>query len=368
MKVTGHPISPNVFFSSFLMPMLSGVLLGLSFPTWPSVHLEPLAWVALVPLLLSLEREERFAPFFRQVWVTMFLFCLITLWWVGLATLSGGILTIFAQSLFSSIPLLAFYYVRRFVGFRFALLMLPFLWTGWEWAYMQQDLSLGWLTLGNSQANLLWMVQYADVTGVWGVSFWVLVFNVATVVLIRGHEPLPVRLGIVLILVFMVASPLFYARKVFVDQPSNPGFSTVRVAMVQPNIDPHEKWGGLGAEETMARLYRLTNQALQGDSRPDLLIWPETAIPFYIRDPLNKASMDSVRRMIESWNTPLLTGFPDEQPMVMPLAGEEGGVSGDDTLRNAPRIIYNASMLLMPGSSRVQVYRKMRLVPFGERV
>ena len=46
---------------------------------------------------------------------------------------------------------------------------------------MLQDLSFGWLTLGNSQANLNLMIQYADSTGVWGISFWIMWFNVLAV-------------------------------------------------------------------------------------------------------------------------------------------------------------------------------------------
>ncbi|NTW46864.1 MAG: apolipoprotein N-acyltransferase, partial [Chlorobaculum sp.] len=199
MNAVDRGDKPQWFSGTFFLPLLSGLLLGISFPTWPSIHLEPLAWIALVPLLISLEREERFGPFFRKSWMAMLLFCIITLWWVSLATLVGGILTVFVQSLFSTVPLLAFYFFRKKVGFRRALLALPFVWTGWEWAYMQQDFSLGWLTFGNSQANLLWMVQYADVTGVWGVSFWLVSFNVLALSLFRAKTPFVLRAGIVMV-------------------------------------------------------------------------------------------------------------------------------------------------------------------------
>ncbi|AAM72725.1 MAG TPA: apolipoprotein N-acyltransferase [Chlorobaculum sp.] len=346
----------------FFLPLLSGLLLGISFPTWPAVHLEPLAWIALVPLLLSLEHEERFGPFFRKSWMSMLLFCLIALWWVCLATFVGGILTVFVQSLFSVVPLVVFYYFKKRAGFRSALLALPFIWTGWEWAYMQQDFSLGWLTFGNSQANLLWMVQYADVTGVWGVSFWLLTFNVLVLLLFMEKESFQVKVGIVMVMLVMIATPLLYARQVFRNTALDNTSPKVRVALVQPDIDPHEKWDGLGPEETLSRLYSLTGQSVRGE-RLELIIWPETAIPFYIRLPENKPYMDSVRRMVMRWNTPLLTGFPDEVPVFPNSArGEAVAASG------AEYAAYNASMLLHPAGGPVQIYRKMRLVPFGERV
>jgi apolipoprotein N-acyltransferase len=368
MNTAPVPITSNAFFRTFFLPFLSGLLLGISFPTCPSLHLEPLAWIALVPLLLSLESEERFGTFFRKVWVTMFLFSLISLWWVCLATFVGGVLTVFVQSFFSTVPLVAFYHIRKRTGFRFALLALPFIWTGWEWAYMQQDFSLGWLTLGNSQSNFLWMVQYADIFGVWGISLWVMAFNVCVVLLVRGRESVPARAGIVTLMIVMVVSPLLYARQVFLGAGAESGSPSVRVTLVQPNIDPHEKWAGMSAEETIYRLYSLSRQAMDDKRRPELIIWPETAIPFYIRDPENRFYMNSVRHMVARWNAPLLTGFPDEEPVVAASAGGSVAAASVDASAPQARAAYNASMLLLPDSGREQIYRKMRLVPFGERV
>jgi apolipoprotein N-acyltransferase len=350
----------------FLMPALSGFLLGISFPTWPTLHLEPLAWVALVPLLLSLEGDTRFALFFRKTWVTMFIFSLMALWWVSLATFAGGVLTVFAQSLFSTVPLLLFFFFRQRAGYRFALLLLPFLWTAWEWIYMQQELSFGWLTLGNSQANLLWMVQYADHFGVWGISLWVLIFNVSVVLLVRGRESLTVRAGIVTLLMVMIIAPLLYARQVFLEESAEKSSLSVRIALIQPDIDPHRKWNGMSAEQTLSRLYTLTGQAMTDNRRPELVIWPETAIPFYIRDPEYRLYMDSVKRMVAHWNAPLLTGIPDEEPLIANAGGALA--AGAAVASDPPRAAYNASMLLLPGSDQVQIYRKMQLVPFGERV
>ena len=362
MNAVDRGDKPQWFSGTFFLPLLSGLLLGISFPTWPSIHLEPLAWIALVPLLISLEREERFGPFFRKSWMAMLLFCIITLWWVSLATLVGGILTVFVQSLFSTVPLLALYFFRKKVGFRRALLALPFVWTGWEWAYMQQDFSLGWLTFGNSQANLLWMVQYADVTGVWGVSFWLVSFNVLALSLFRAKTPFVLRAGIVMVITLMIALPLLYARQIFQNTSPKATSPEVRVALVQPNIDPHEKWAGLGPVQTLSRLYSLTGEAVS-EERPELIIWPETAIPFYIRLPENRPYMNSVRRMVERWSTPLLTGFPDEEPRYPNSRGNDAVAAS-----GVEYAAYNASMLLCPTGNPVQIYRKMRLVPFGERV
>ncbi|NTU67450.1 MAG: apolipoprotein N-acyltransferase [Chlorobiaceae bacterium] len=354
-------------FQSIFLPLLSGVLLGISFPTWPSVHLEPLAWVALLPLLLAVEHDECFGSFFRKTWVATLVYCVITLWWVCLATLAGGLLTIFAQSLFSTVPFILFYFFRRRAGEHLAMVSLPFLWTAWEWAYMQQDLSLGWLTLGNSQANLLWMVQYADIAGVWGVSFWVVSFNVLALMLVRERLRIGPAAAVVAAMVLMVSAPLGYAWSILGGASRHEASRSVRVAMVQPDIDPHEKWGGLGPDGTLDRLFRLTGRSLVAD-RADLVLWPETAIPFYIRDPENGIYMNAVRRAVEQWGVPLLTGFPDAGRRPGALASMSAAADGPAVSAGRPFAAYNASMLLHPGDGGMQVYRKMRLVPFGERV
>ncbi|NTV17326.1 MAG: apolipoprotein N-acyltransferase, partial [Chlorobiaceae bacterium] len=119
--------------SRYAAPLLSGALLGLSFPSYPFIRLEVLAWVSLVPLLISLRSVEKVGEMFRRVYLSMLLFCLITLWWVSLATLPGGMLTIFTQAFFLTIPFFVFYAVKKMSGYRFALFSLPFLWVAWEW-------------------------------------------------------------------------------------------------------------------------------------------------------------------------------------------------------------------------------------------
>ena len=348
MSSLSHTIS-KMTHARYAPSLLSGVLLGLSFPSYPFIRLELLAWVALVPLLISLRTVEKAGELFRRAYLAMLVFCLISLWWVTLATLPGGVLTIFAQAFFLTIPLLAFYIVKKMAGYRFALFSLPFFWVAWEWAYMQQDLSLGWLTFGNSQANLNLMIQYADFTGVWGISFWLVWFNVLAVFALIGSRQDTLRS--LSIMALMIVAPLLYASvRLYRDGMVSEKHSQLRVTLVQPNVNPHEKWVQYNSAEIMARYYRMTGRAVR-ENRPELVIWPETAIPFSILDTPYVSDLQLLRLALRQWNTALLTGFID-------IVYE----------RNQPFESYNASMLLVPGNGAPRIYRKMRLVPFAERV
>ncbi len=330
--------------------LFSGVLLGVSFPSYPYVCLELIAWVALVPLLISLRTVETAGELFRRAFITMLLFCLISLWWVSLATLPGGILTVLAQACFMTLPLFAFYLIKKKAGYLFALFSLPFIWVAWEWSYMQQELSLGWLTFGNSQANLNVMIQYADITGVWGISFWLLWFNVLAVLVLIGSRREALRS--LLIMVVMVFFPLLYSMLLFYsDGAVSKAEGQLRVTLVQPNIDPHGKWLHNKSVDIMERYYRMTERAVR-ENRPELLIWPETAIPFSIFDSDYFLDLQFLQRSLRQWQAPLLTGFVD-------VVYKGGGMPGE---------AYNASMLLEPGNSVPRIYHKMHLVPFAERV
>lgn len=353
------------FGASTTLPLLSGLLLGISFPTYPWIRLELLAWVALVPLLHSLSSLRRSREAFRQAWLAMALFSLISLWWVGLATPPGGALTVLAQSLFLTVPFMLFHLLSRRLGKGMALAAYPFLQVGWEWLYMQQELSLGWLTLGNSQASLIWMIQYADHTGVWGVSFWLAAFN--ALLLAAWMSQGARRVVAVSALGAMVLLPLLYAAALLPKGAAAAKTGTVRVGLVQPAIDPWEKWSRYSSSDIMERYYRLTGDAIL-KGRPELVIWPETALPFHILEPSYAGHLESLRLSLRAWESSLITGFSDIAWMgagadTQPLAGAKL-----DEATGRRYQAYNASMLLPLQGGAPQVYRKVQLVPFAERV
>ncbi|TNJ37263.1 apolipoprotein N-acyltransferase [Prosthecochloris vibrioformis] len=326
----------------------TGLLLGLSFPSYPFIRLELLAWVALVPLLLASRRRMTWRRWFLAAYGAMVSFSLVSLWWISLATLPGGLLTVAANACFMTVPLLFFRFVSRRSGWRAALFSLPFSWVGWEWLYMRQELSFGWLVLGNSQALLTPMIQYADMTGVWGITFWLVFFN-ALVTDLLDRPRSPWLAGRILLLFLMVLLPLGYAwrveaqGKVWQDEDAE-----VAVAIVQPNMDPYRKWQYATRWQLMEELVAMGDRAVQ-DGAPDLILWPETALPFHILDDSYTAYYTVLRDRVQRWESALLTGISDV---------------GYEPVRQA----YNASMLLQPGVEHPQVYRKMRLVPFAERV
>lgn len=125
----------------------------------------------------------------------------------------------------------------------------------------------------------------------------------------------------------------------------------VQVAVVQGNINQAVKWSAAMKEATVAQYLKLSQTVLQ-DSQPQLVVWPETALPFYPqRDPL----MERITAFTTAGNTWLLTGAP--------LYSITPKTDGSDLIR-----YYNGALLIGPSGAIGGQHAKHHLVPFGEFV
>ena len=145
-------------------------------------------------------------------------------------------------------------------------------------------------------------------------------------------------------IVVLFAAPLFHGLLVMDDKMSD---DKVRVSIIQGNKDPNDKWSGDVYENNFATYENMTQTALE--KNPDLVIWPETALPFYLRS--ERKYLQRIHNLIDTTNTTLLTGTLDYE-----------------FLEDGKYIHFNAAHLIQPNSSIIQRYNKMKMVPFSERV
>jgi apolipoprotein N-acyltransferase len=122
---------------------------------------------------------------------------------------------------------------------------------------------------------------------------------------------------------------------------------TLRVALAQGNVEQDHKWDSAYQDDTMARYRTLTDAA--AESRPDLIVWPETATPFFFQQ--RGKLRDEVRELAERNQVHLLFGSP---AFLRTSAG---------TL-----LEMNRAYLVSPSGAELASYDKMQLVPFGEYV
>ena len=316
--------------SAHVRAVVSGVLMALAYPP---IGFAFLSFAGLVPLFAIL-REHGFGRAFWYVWLSGLVFLGISLSWIRHITWGGMVLAILVLAVFYALPFaMTALLMKRWE--RAGLVVLPFAVAAVEWLRSFDQLAFPWMILGNSQTAYPFLIQFADITSVFGVSAWVAAVNIAIWLLIRRRTVANAAL-----LITLFAVPALYSYYAM-HMPGTEGVP-LRVALIQGNVPPDEKWGE-GMEEWNINLYRsMSIESLRYD--PQLIVWPETAVPVYLADTPHYAR--KVQSMVDSTGVPVLTGMP---------------AIDWDTYET-----WNAAGLFTPGGTEVKRYDKIHLVPFGE--
>jgi len=325
----------------------------------------PLAFVALVPLLMWMQRESTGPATLtspggsvrgegRVAWITGMVFNALLFWW--LVRLPARAMT-HPWIIFPGLLALALYlgsyvalfgwlagFIRRRIGWP-PLVVAPAVWGACEWLKSSGPLGCPWGNVSYALAEHPAWIQGASLVGAPGLSVWVVSVNA----LIAGAimtKRWPSRVALGLVAALGLALPVVWgAARIRSWKPEG----SVRVALVQPNIGSEEKWDTAHQEKSMGTLARLSVEAAQSEPKPDLLVWPETALPFYVR--LEGRKLGRLYNLVRELNAPLLVGYPDATLSL------SGGV-----------ITHNAAGLVLPRGVIAGQYEKIHLVPFGERI
>jgi apolipoprotein N-acyltransferase len=347
--------SPSDSTATQLRPLLlavgAGLLLALSFPL-PGLSF--LAWAALVPLLMAI-REQAPRLAFRTGFVAGLTAYLGIFYWLNIVMTRYGKLPL-AASLVLTLVMAAYLalYVAACAGLtRRAELAgvpvaasLPILWVAGEFLRAYLLTGFPWASLGYTQYRVLPLIQVADLTGVYGVSFLIVYANVILYRVLRAlRRGSGARYPTVtaLILVVLLAGCIGYG---FVQLNRPESGSVVRVALAQGNIPQDVKWDPAFQEQTVAIYERLSRQAA-GSGR-ELVVWPESSLPFYFQEEsVLAARVSGLARELDS---ALVVSSPAVES------------------RNGRPVYLNSGYLIAPDGTTAGRSDKIHLVPFGEYV
>jgi apolipoprotein N-acyltransferase len=338
-------------WSGVFLSSLSGVLLTLGFP---KLGLYPFSWVALVPLLLALRgRDNRQA--FTLGWLCGLVHYLGTLYWISYAVyhygglhLSVTLLLLFLLCAYLAVYLGGFALVaRRWEASPLLwVLGLPAVWVALELLRAHLLTGFPWPNLGYTQTPLQALIQIADLTGVYGVS-WLVVLSstVLTALLSRSGKRVP---GLLVLGLCLVGAILYGTWRQGTIEDLQTAATPWTVGVVQGNIDQSQKWDPAYQQETLRRYRELSLQASRSNPAPELLVWPETSTPFFYR--IEDRLTAQLNEMVKETGTHLLFGSPGATL-----------VEGEPRLQNRAYLVNGAAVL-------EGVYAKQHLVPFGEYV
>ncbi len=257
---------------------LSGILLALAFPPLP---LAPLSFVAFVPLLILQERIEQSdinSKNLRHFIYSYFCFLLwnfLATFWVANAALIPSLVAFTLNSLFMSIPWLGMIIVgRRFPQFKW-LAFFSF-WFCWEYIHLNWEISWPWLTLGNTWASLPSLIQWYEVTGVFGGGLWILVANWFVFELWKSKQNQNTKstkkYGFSLIL--WIAIPSLISLFMYLLYDINGVRS--RILIVQANYEPHFQKFSIPESIQCKEFQKLSNEF--SSEQTEFILWPETSI------------------------------------------------------------------------------------------
>ncbi len=341
------------------LAVASGLLLTAAFPR---IGLNWTAWFALVPLLIAM-RSDGFTERFRLGLIAGLVHYLTLVYWLAYTMRTYGYLpwAVCIPVLF----LLAFVLALFVAAFcsalpatcsqpAIALIAIPALWVALEYVRSFIFSGFPWELLGYSQFKRLQVIQISDIFGVYGVSFAVVLVNAALLLAVLNlsgkswqARPVTRRLAVVAALCAggtVVLVWLYGAWRITAIDNLASTCPQARVAVAQGNIKQSEKWDPAYQFATIDIYNRLSLEAKT--QRPDLVVWPESATPFYFL--FEAEPTGRVMKGIQKVGAAFLIGSPSFEH------------------RDNRLDYYNSAYLIGPQGNVLSRYDKAHLVPYGE--
>ncbi|SLM32561.1 Apolipoprotein N-acyltransferase [Desulfamplus magnetovallimortis] len=394
----------GTILSRYFPAVISGTLLTLAFP---EANFSWLAWVAFIPLIVSLRKMGGKHAFYAG-FIMGFVHFISLLYWIVPTISTYGELPFFL-----SLPiliLLTLYLALYPAIFSFGVscfknhlmpLAASSIWVSLEFLRSWLFTGFPWGLTGSSQYMNLELIQIADITSVYGVSFVILMTNgvlamtiesffakdsvlVMTLksifakdsVLVKAVENnfvkdcvpeitpesissrvwkrswMPHFLWYILLVAVLIVVFTYGKMRISQVQEIADHGEHVTISLIQGNIEQLFKWDNAYKNKTIEKYCDLSMKAATmngAGKKPDLIVWPETALPFYYI--WNREFSEKVDECIQRADTTFLVGSPAFEALA------EDGYE-----------LFNRSYMVNPGGFVTGHYDKIHLVPFGEYV
>ena len=338
-------------------------------------HTGLIALFGLLPLLAM----ERVASMLekKKIWVYHYsafvLWNTFTTFWVCNATVGGGIFAILANSLQMSLVFGLFRLSKKKFEGALPYIFLMVTWIAWERFYFDAEISWPWLVLGNSFARTTWAIQWYEFTGSLGGSLWIWLCNLSIFGILvsasdgsifswNGKAKAAALIGLITLFAAPVISSGIIGSRY---QDCMDEGEKLETLIIQPNIDPYNKFQAMTQSQQNGKLLSIAEKALKyrkadSTAAPLLIVAPETFTSDIICGELERS---------RTWNG--FTAFLKDYPGANLLFG----ASTYDYINSAEAPSYTArnlgngiwveshnSALITDGTARTEMFHKSKLV------
>ena len=338
--------------NSFFLSILSGLMLGISWPTYGFYFLIFIAFTPLIHLIESNKNENIFKLTFFS-FVTFMVWNIITTHWLYYATLTGMLFAIIVNSILMSLIVLASLSIWKKLSYKLSIIFFISLWICFEKFHLNWDFSWPWLNLGNVFSENIKIIQWYEYTGVFGGTLWVLISNFFSYNLLKkliNHENFKsdtINVSVI-ILIPIIVSLIIYTN-IDVEEEK------IKTLIIQPNIDPYNEKFNRSNDQNLRYLESILNDV---KNRNSLVILPET----YFSDgslisSLNYSTLiEGLKGIRERYDTEILTGIE-----LYDVFNDSSRVKKySNRLENNRWLdLFNASIFI---SEDIDIYKKSKLV------
>lgn len=260
-----------------LYPLTLSLLAGLLLTSaWPNNALTIGLLFAWVPLLLLAHQKNKAFPLLRYVALSLLIWNTGTTWWLWNSTGFGAVAAIVINTTLMCIPWWGFNKIRPYFSESISLFALVVFWLAFEYIHLNWSISWPWLTLGNGLSTITPMIQWYEYTGVAGGSLLIWIINILGFqLLVAIQKKAPIRAGVFgssILLLWLIVGWISFQ----LTPKERNDLSKENMVVVQPNIDPYQKFESLTTADQINRLVQLSANAI--DSNTSMVIWPETAM------------------------------------------------------------------------------------------
>jgi apolipoprotein N-acyltransferase len=355
-------MTSNTTTTRLALTVASGLALALAFPKF---DISLFAWIAFIPLLYAIEGLP-LGRVFGYGWLQGLACFLASLYWVvyTLHHFAGVHVVLAVIPLFLLAGVMALYtgaalWGAEFVTRRLRLpifVTLPIAWAAVEWVRSFFPIGFPWDLVGYTAYRNLELIQFSELTGVYGISALIIFFNAVLFAVLFGRHTWCAQIWSLGTLTALMIAAVVFGRVRMGQIEKWPAQGSLKVAMVQGDIPQTIKWDP-NFLPTSFKIYVDQSQAAARRGA-DLIVWPEAAAAFFFQPADNyparfaddAAYRSRLLQLARETGDPILFGAP--------ALGVEDGQVG----------FYNRAYLVSSSGKVEDWYDKIQLVPFGEYI